>query len=384
MKGRLGIVAWMLVGALALSTCGPATPTKVSLYSNEPVVAGQPPSIKTIVTLIGTPQTAPVGTVRKLHVSAYTQGYLATQFGAAIGISTVNLSVQGVGGIGSVTLDPKAQYTSADLQWMPPTVPNAENVGIQYTVQASGLGFDPATTNICVTYPGVTIDYLQQFGTDSCNPVYASAGPTLPSIADVTARIDHVDCTDVGIVFDVKIHDPDHNAAFIYIQMGSPELTGGGHTDGKLASDSKTLYSFYEEWFTSALGSEFPGGQVTLQWTAKLVSAIKKADGSGYDVKTFSNGPHEVQLTLPICMKYQGNPPVILKPLIPSSLPAAGPTLSAADCPAGTYFAPVTSRCIAIQLPPTSRTGKDSGGECPAGKSYSCTTTGMMVVCGCR
>lgn len=61
---------------------------------------------------------------------------------------------------------------------------------------------------------------------------------------------------------------------------------------------------------------------------------------------------------------------------------------SEANCPPGTYFAPVTNRCIAIQIPaPNIENGGDGGGGgqgCPVGTSWKCKAATFPPVCGCQ
>ena len=153
----------VLIFALLVGACGPSTPTSpVSLSdpSNQVPVA-KPFALKAIVTIWGSPQTAPSGMLRTLHISVYTNQYQANQSNWPTGVSSVNLTADG-NSIGSVNVDPNQPYAKATLQWMPPALPNPANeIGTDYTVQASGSGFDPAETHLCVTYPGVTIDYLE-------------------------------------------------------------------------------------------------------------------------------------------------------------------------------------------------------------------------------
>ncbi len=66
---------------------------------------------------------------------------------------------------------------------------------------------------------------------------------------------------------------------------------------------------------------------------------------------------------------------------------------SESNCPPGTYYAPVTNRCIQIQIPtPTKKKNNDGGnggngsdgGSCPVGQSWKCNMTKFPAVCGCQ
>jgi hypothetical protein len=60
---------------------------------------------------------------------------------------------------------------------------------------------------------------------------------------------------------------------------------------------------------------------------------------------------------------------------------------SEANCPSGTYYAPVTNRCIQIQIPtPKEKNGNDGGdgGRCPTGQSWKCNMTKFPPVCSCQ
>ena len=58
---------------------------------------------------------------------------------------------------------------------------------------------------------------------------------------------------------------------------------------------------------------------------------------------------------------------------------------SEAACPPGTYYAPVTNQCIAIQIPePKKEKRGDDGGSCPAGQSWKCKTSTYPPVCSCQ
>jgi hypothetical protein len=58
---------------------------------------------------------------------------------------------------------------------------------------------------------------------------------------------------------------------------------------------------------------------------------------------------------------------------------------SDANCPSGTYYAPVTNQCIAIQIvePKKDNGGGDDGGggACPAGQSWTCNLTNGKCSC---
>ncbi len=376
-----------LLIVLLLVACGPTAPAPSAANPSAPQAPAQAMpypgpfvSTKPIVTLFGAPQVAPVGTLRKLHVSIYTPAYQANQAGGGTGVSTVNLAVSGGQSIGSVSLNPNAASDGATLDWMPPATPG------DYEIDATGSGFAPALTQVCVTDLGVTIDYLQQFNSESCEPPPLPSvppGTPPPSILTADAQVDHADCNTIGVVFEMRVYYA-AETYFEYIELENAQLSGGGHTDGKQWGDGKgDLYAFYEEWSTPGLASQFPGGDVTLSWKAKAVAAT--ATPSGPAVTTLSNGPHQLHVPIPTCVGQPANHWMVMKPLIPKKFPVVVPTLFAGECPAATYYAPVTDKCIAVQIPPTRKPQEgESGGSCPPGKTYSCGGTGITVVCGCK
>jgi hypothetical protein len=379
MGRKLCMLACTLGLALLLNACEqPTPPQPVSKSSNQPQEAiSNPVTPKTILGLWGAPQVAPVGTLRTLHVNLYTQQY---KEGWPIGVSSVNLTANGQP-IGSLSFDPSQPAADGALQWIPPDVPNAGGGAIEYTINASAAGVDPGQTTLCVTYPGLTIDYLSQFSADSCSPLSQSTGSKLPGIVSADAQLDHANCSDVGIIFNIHGNDPDHNIVYAFIQLNNAQLMGGGHTDGKVAKNSVQDFAIYEEWPTAALASQFPGGDVTINWTAKVVSA--SGSPPNVDMHILSNGPHQFHVSIPICADQSANPP-LMSPATPH-FPGFTPTLTAGDCPPGTYFADVAHKCIEIQIPQQDNSNKEGGGgKCPEGQSWSCSEGGISVVCGCK
>jgi hypothetical protein len=380
MKAIRALPTVLLLCALAAASCEQPTPNVQQLNSGQPQaqVQGSPIVPKTEVFVWGSPQVAPAGIQRALRVFATTTGYAA---GWPTGVSAVNVTADG-SPIGNLSFDPKQAYSTGNLDWMPPSQGPAGGGAVEYTIQATADGFPPGHTTLCVTYPNVTIDYLDQVNEASCGPVSQSTGATIPTIVGANAGADYADCTGAGVIFGVHANDPDHNIVYSLIQFNNVALMSGGHTVGKLNDPVRQDFVFYVEWSASSLESQFPGGDISISWTAKIAWATGAPPAQAHIV---SSGPHILHLSLPVCV----NQPQNIAPLQQGMpyFPELGPTETAGSCPPGSYFAEVAGKCIQIQIPGGNNSGRESDsekGKCPSGESWVCTEGGMFVSCSCQ
>jgi hypothetical protein len=377
MKAIRALPYVLLLSALAAASCEQPTPTDQVLNSGQPQAAVQVSPIvpKTELALWGAPQVAPAGTQRTLHVTTYTAAYDA---GWPAGVSSVNLTADG-NAIGRLSFDPQQPLAAGNLDWMPPDQGPAGGA-VEYTIQATADGVSPRQTTLCVTYPNLTIDYLHQISEASCEPVSKSTGPTVPSIVAADAAVDYADCTGAGVIFAIHTSDPDHNIVYAFMQVNNIALMGGGHSDGSLNTDPRENFLFYEEWPASSLTAQFPGGDISISWTAKIAWAAGPPPAEAHIV---SSGPQIFHLSLPICAKAPSNVAPV-QPGMPH-FPGLTPTQTAGNCPPGSYFADVARKCIQIEIPGENNSRRQAEkGKCPSGQSWVCTENGILVTCGCE
>ncbi len=386
MKSRLFLaVSTFVLGGLLLGACMPSTPT---LPPHLPVTVGAPSIARNTIYIFGTPQVAPPGTQRTLHVQIYNSQYFDGDTTDHTGVSTVNVSYEGAS-IGSVSMDPSQPFSQGSLNWTPPS-PAGE-----YSVQAAtgaGGGAVPQSANVCVENLGVTIGDLEVDDGTTCLP------PPPPPPPPSTSASFSIILTDVVTVatncnygatiqFNIYVNDPSNQIAYAYVDMNVASPSGD-YQYGLPGPNS--VYGIGVSFNPEGVRSQLSGSS-TVTWTAHVVS---------YLGQILSDGPHQLTL-FSGCILNVPNLPVTLAPPIrrylPTLLPAApldalatATPASALDCPPATFFAELTHQCLPVQIPSSTPKPKNSNnnndntgtGGCPSGTSYVCT--GKPLVCSCQ
>jgi hypothetical protein len=155
---------------------------------------------------------------------------------------------------------------------------------------------------------------------------------------------------EASIAFEATLDDPPQDVAFVviyYSYVGGPAGLHPGGSDRfvlplmptRSSGASTRIYTGATHDLEAGLEAYFGGGSGELSWTARAIGR----DGS----ILIEDGPHTIPLDVdPLC-----SPAPLSAPFAPPTVTAT--PASARDCPAGTFFAEVTHRCIAIQLLPT-------------------------------
>jgi hypothetical protein len=196
-------------------------------------------------------------------------------------------------------------------------------------------------------------------------------------------------CTpSVNITFQATLVDPPEDVAFVAVFISLP---AGPATEAAFRSyaswDSTVILTQIGAYPGSTRifsGSADPGPTFdffgalggTITWTAKAIGR----DGS----ILVTDGPHTIPATecapsTPLLLPFTPAPATeTLVPTLTPTLTGTPATLtpSAANCPAGTYYAPSSNTCVKIAIPPTAKPTKKP----PACKKYSdassCTSNG--------
>lgn len=158
-----------------------------------------------------------------------------------------------------------------------------------------------------------------------------------------------LDCPEVAnpsLAFVATVEDPPDDVLFVvvyYSMTHRPASPSAGEsrshplvlTFTRLIEPSTEIYAGQTEPLDITLGNFFGGDGGTISWIARAISR----DGRILQ----EVGPYTIE-AMPVC---PGTTPLILP--IPATATA---TLepSEANCPPGTYYAPVTNQCIAIEI----------------------------------
>lgn len=192
--------------------------------------------------------------------------------------------------------------------------------------------------------------------------------PYLTADGNTAYSVHPDECGSDTITFLATAGDPNDDIAFVkvdlsfdhhrYIASSSLILTrqGGSSLDTKVFGGTYPLLE-RNEIYPESLGESFE-----VSWTAY---AFSRSGGT-----LAQDGPN----TIPV-------EPCILDDMIPlqGAIPTEPPILepSYENCPPGTYYAPVTNRCIAIQLPQGGGEGGSAGaGTCSLSVS-ACSSQGL-------
>lgn len=318
-------------------------------------------------------------------------------------ISRLDFYADGVwfGGVAGADLYTSSSpgFRTGEAYWTPPAAG-------EYMLQASAIRRGglvvSAPTRVCavdfVIDPGVEQAAYGYEGPCPIPPPDAEARPgavtlaadatpaafVYPPLGDLPAG-----CTPSGtITFQATLVDPPEDVAFVAVFVSLPSGPGTAAAWRSYPSWDSTFVltqiGAYPGSTRIFSGSADPGPTMdffgaaggTITWTAKAIGR----DGS----ILVSDGPHTIPAT-----ECASSAPLLL-PFTP--LPAtetAGPTLtptltevpatftpSAANCPAGTYFAPNSNTCVKILFTPTAKPTKKP----PSCKKYSdassCTSNG--------
>lgn len=256
----------------------------------------------------------------------------------------------------------------AEMTWTPAA---AGEYTLQIAAQYGRAYAYSAPVKVCVLpfqiAPGHPVDiYAHGYDGDCTLPDrVASAIPGSPSLNRVSPSADSLTyvpnffdtCPDQTriIQFKVYIDDPHDDVVFAAISLVvEPAFFGRINSEATLAlthlsgvaPSTKLFFGGMDVhiWLARSLTDPATGEGVdgTLNWTVR---------GFGRDGSTLINeGPFGIPVTPVNC---DGSAAALAAP---TATPA-----SALDCPAGTYFAPVTNRCIAIQIKPGGGGNNDGG-----------------------
>jgi hypothetical protein len=256
-----------------------------------------------------------------------------------------------------------------EMTWTPPA---AGEYTLQLAAQRGREHAYSAPVKVCVLpfqiAPGHPVDiYAHGYDGDcsipdraaSAIPGSPSLNRTSPSASSLTYVPNFFDtCPDQTRILQFKIYidDPHDDVVFAAISLVvSPAFFGRISSEATLAlthlsgvaPNTKLFFGGMDVhiWLARSLTDPATGEGMdgTLNWTVR---------GFGRDGSTLINeGPFGIPVTPVNC---DGSAAALAAP---TSTPA-----SALDCPSGTYFAPVTNRCIAIQMKPDD--GGNDGGSC--------------------
>lgn len=288
----------------------------------------------------------------------------------------------------------------ASLVWTPIAVGEYE---VQAVAQRGDGTAYALARRVCVLpfqiAPGHTIDtYARGYEGDCPIPDRSSSAipgsPTLQSSVtpqSITYAPDFVDlCPDQTriVQVDAWTDDPHDDVAFVtFAFQVLPALHSRLNSEGTLVLTRTTDYSRYAKHFQGQIDlhifmarsletsptdpSTIDGQAGSLNWTIRAFGR----DGTillHYGPETIPVTPVNCDGTMPAAAPALTLIPSIIQPAL-SLTPA-----SAKDCPPGTYFADITHRCIAIEVPPTSKPGSiDNSMSCSGyGDASTCTTNG--------
>ncbi len=168
--------------------------------------------------------------------------------------------------------------------------------------------------------------------------------------------------------FTATVDDPADRVAFVIVQAEGPaaalwERVSLIHTSSALTGEK--IFTGSTRDLLDLLEIEFGGEVGSVSWTARAIGR------SGEFL--VEDGPHFIPAdacTPPVVAEAM---PIVIEPtetLVPSE----------ANCPPGTYFAPVTNKCIAIELPAPGEGDGDGDGDARTCSSYgninSCSAAG--------
>jgi hypothetical protein len=262
----------------------------------------------------------------------------------------------------------------SEIIWTPPA---AGEYTLQVAAQRGSEYAYSSTVQLCVLpfqiAPGHPVDIYAHGYDGECTipPRSSSAGTGSPSMRTSVAPSSltyvpnyYSDCPDQTRMMDFKVYvdDPHDDVVFVAIaiqiepgfasRINSETTVVLTHTLGEAPGTKGFFGQFDVHIFLARSLISRPTGEAVegeLRWTARAFGR----DGS----ILLEHGPESIPVSPVTCDGAS------LESLlqVPASIQITATPGSDADCPPGTYFAPATNRCIAIQIIPDNGGGNEGG-----------------------
>jgi hypothetical protein len=314
------------------------------------------------------------------------------QNGVSIGRDTI-LEVSG---------EPAFRDYHGDIRWNPP---GPGEYFLQAIIERPRVSSDPV--RICIIdfqISAPSVDFTNPpTGYEGPCPIpardeFATPGEQSLSASVSTDRILYAPAGVTGcpvtgpITFEAALLDPPQDVAFIFADYSVTGTLSGSHPGRTFG---RTIVLNYVR--TSPTGTKFFAGSTVYSLnnilaefhgseSGELTWAVRAIGRDGATI--LSVGP----FTIPVepCTPSGAIPPILLHLETPTETPTLTATpASDKDCPPGTYFAPATNRCIAIQIitsvPDNGNNGGSGGNSCtPPPRGCGADEYWSSATCSCQ